>query len=148
MSMSEKTTDMYTRVGIFKDEFPMARYFFDIHVTNEGFAGYYMWRRNENRFPIYHHLKDFLKRRARGSSTLEQSLRGDERHFFVKFEDIQGVVTDREHKEIQLLSVKEEMKLLFRPYHEYDEFAKILESKLGERYFTRDNIDIEDSVYI
>ena len=107
-----------------------------------------MWKRNDYRFPIFHHLKDFLNRRDRGEKTLEESLKEHKHHFHVKFEDVQGVVTDRDHKEIQLLSVKEEMKILIHPYEEYDEFAKILQEKLGDRYFTRDNVDIEDSVYV
>ena len=71
-----------------------------------------------------------------------------EKNFHFSFDDIQGVVTYRDHKEIQLLSVNEQIYFLFRKFEEYDLFVAYLEDKIGEKYFTRDNIDIKDSVYI
>ncbi len=148
MVVKEETKLFYNRVGIFRDSSPVARYFYDVHVFENGLGCYYMWKRNEYRFPLYHHLKDFLARNKRNSLSIDDSVKDHVENLMIKFDDIQGVVTDREHKEIQLLSVQEELKVIFRPYEDYDEFDSFLKDKLGDRYFTRDNVDIEDSVYV
>tara|TARA_A100001234_G_scaffold127079_1_gene111556 strand:- start:3360 stop:3806 length:447 start_codon:yes stop_codon:yes gene_type:complete len=148
MSVKENTDLAFVNVRIERNSFMMAAHFYDIIIGEGGIQGYYMWRNNDFRIPGYHHVVDYFKRIFRGRKKIESAVEKHEKNFHISFDDIQGVVTYRDHKEIQLLSVNEQIYFLFRKFEEYDLFVAYLEDKIGEKYFTRDNIDIKDSVYI
>lgn len=147
-TVSELTNDMFKNVGIYRRAFPMARHYFDVHMGDDGIHAYYMWKRNDFRIPIYHHLSNFFKRMSRKGKSRDEAVAKDERSLFVSYDDIQGVVTYRDHKEIQLLSTEEQIYFLFRPFDDYDKFVEYLKENLPDRYFTRDSTEIEDTVYI
>jgi len=147
-TVNELTTDMFKQVRIERNAFMLAAHFFDLHIGEDGIHAYFMWRRNNFRFPIIHHIADMMKRRSRGGKSRDEAIASDEHNIFIPYDQIQGVVTYEKHKEIQLLSTSEQVYLLFRPLDQYHRFVEVLKQKIPDKYFTRDNVEITDSVYI
>jgi len=154
-TVKDNTIEMYKNVSISRNAFPMARYFFDVHIGEDGIHAYYMWKRNDYRFPIYHHIVDFLKRNRRMGKNRKETVDFDPKNVFINYDDIQGVVTYQRHKEIQLLSTSEQIYFLFRSTDDYESFVSHLREKIEDtedneknRYYTRDNVEITDTVYI
>ena len=149
MSMTNSTKiTSYQGVGVMRDTLALARVHYEIHVYDEGFAGYAVWARNDIRLPLIAHLSDFLKRRKRASMTVKDAVALDERSFYVAYSDIQGIVNDGDHKEIQLLSNTEQMTILFRPPDDYEEFMEHINKNVKEKVFSRDEVKTVSAVYV
>ena len=148
VTVGQATTKVFKQVRLERNSFMMAAHYFDVHIGGEGIQSYFMWKRNDSRFPIYHHIMDMMKRSARNGKSIEDATAEDERSIYIPYDSIQGVVTYKKHKEIQLLSTAEQVYFIFRNVDDYDEFVSNLKENIGDRYFTRDDIDIEETVYM
>ncbi|MHA2249874.1 MAG: hypothetical protein ACXAD7_05910 [Candidatus Kariarchaeaceae archaeon] len=148
MSVNSHKQFNFTGVGVMRDNFTVARNMFDIHVDDDGIAGYVVWQRNNFRIPGLAHLLDLLKRRSRNNKKREEAVKLDHRNFVIPYSEIQGVVTDDEHKEIQLLSSSEQLTIIFRPINDYEAFVDSISKNLEEKIFKRDLTKITPSVYI
>jgi hypothetical protein len=126
----------------------MARYFFDVHINDDGIAGYYVWKRNDIRIPILHPLLDLLMRNSRNGKSREEVVNGDYRNFFIPFDEVQGLVTDSEHKEIQLLYSQEQIYFYFRDKPDYERLVEVLKKNVPDRYYTRDGKETTPGVYV
>lgn len=144
----ETTEKMFKGVNVMRDTFPSTRIFFDIHIFNDGFAGYAVWQTNTFRIPGFSHLRDFLSRRTRGNMDPQQAAEEDDRNFFFNYDDIQGIVTHAAHKELQILTASEQFSIHFRWETDYDEFIVDFSKKVNEKIFSRDDVEVKASVYI
>lgn len=138
----------YKGVNVMRDTFPLARIFFDIEIYELGFAGYAVWQNNTFRVPVISHVRDILKRRNRGGKTIEDAVEADERNFYIKYNEVQGIVADGNHKELQLLTSNEQLTILFRYPSQYEEFLGLIEENLKDKIFKRDDTEVTHSVYI
>lgn len=138
----------YNKVGVHRESFPMARHYFDVHVNEDGIAGYFMWLKNHIRIRPFHDLKDMRKRSQRSGRSRDNALATHENNFFVPYDEIQGCVTYRYHKEIQMLSSRESVNYHFRSAKDYEAFVELLKKYVGDRVFTRDDVETKSSVYV
>ena len=123
-TISESNITMYMGVNVMRDFLPVARVFYDLHLDGDGIAGYAVWQTNTYRIPIISHLRDYLGRKKRADSERSKVVDQDERNFFFKYHDIQGIVTHSAHKELQVLTnrseerrVGKECRSRWSPYH-------------------------------
>ena len=144
----EGTEKMFKGVNVMRNTFPSTRIFVDIHIFNDGFAGYAVWQTNTFRIPGFSHLRDYLSRRNRGQMDPKQAAEEDERNFFFNYDEIQGIVSHAEHKELQLLTSTEQFSIHFRWDKDYDEFIVDFSEKVEKKIFSRDDVEVKASVYI
>jgi len=147
MKMSNKVAT-YVGVGVMRDILPLARVFYDITVYDDGFSGFAMWQRNTYRIPIISQFKDFMKRRKWAAKGRDKVVADDERNFFFTFDSVQGIVTHDKHKELQILTNSEQFNIIFRSPGNYENFVGHLKSKIDNKVFDRDRVEIKSSVYI
>ncbi|MDH5403181.1 MAG: hypothetical protein OEZ01_01225 [Candidatus Heimdallarchaeota archaeon] len=138
----------YKGVGIYKNDFPMARYFFDVKTDNNGLTFIFMWARNTFRIPIVSSVRDILYRKKVSGKSPEDLQKIDERHFYISYDNVIGLVNDTSHKEIQLNSNIGIVSILFRSKSDYTSFMEIMKTNLQSKLFTRDTIEIKPSVYV
>ncbi|MHA2090454.1 MAG: hypothetical protein ACW98K_06300 [Candidatus Kariarchaeaceae archaeon] len=148
--MSEESikSNNFRGVSVMRDGFTIARNFFDLQIDNHGLGGYVIWQRNNFRLPLISSFFDFLKRRKRSGISIEEAVDADERNFFIPFDEVQGIVTDDEHKEVQILSSNELLTLVFRPIPDYEAFIDAIQPQLDEKIFNRDLTEVTPSVKI
>ncbi len=146
--MSEEAKLDFTGVGVMRDGFTVARNHFDLNVVADGIIGYCIWQKNNFRIPIISHIRDILKRRNVKTKSRENALKSDARNFFLPFAEIQGIVSDDDHKELQILSAVELITILFRPIQDYTDFVKAISEKVESKIFNRDTTEIVESINI
>jgi hypothetical protein len=145
--MSE-TGIFYKGIGINRDFMSIVRQYFDIYSTGEGFGWNYVWQRTDNRFPIIHPFLDGIKRRGRADKSTSELMKLHPGNLFLKFDEVQGIVSDAIHKEFHLITGAEEIKIHFRKYEEFEGFNNFLKNKIADKVHARDDTEIKASVYI
>ena len=145
--MSE-TGIFYKGIGVNRDFMSIVRQYFDIYSKDDGFGWNYVWQRTHYRIPILHPILDAIKRRGRANKSTTEMMKLHPSNLFLKFDDVQGIVSDAIHKEFQIMTAAEEIKLHFRNYEEYEGFNNFLISKIADKVHSRDDTEIKPSVYI
>ena len=136
------------KIIVNRDFMQMRRQHLDIYGDTTGIGGNYLWERNNVRLLVIHPFLDFLRRNKRKGMKPEEQAKLHVSNFYVKYDEIQGVVSDRKHKEFHIMTEKEQIKVFFRIAGQYEEFKDFLTEKLGDKFHTRDDVEIIDSVYI
>lgn len=147
-TVSESNITMYRGVNVMRDFLPLARIFYDLHVDGDGIGGYAVWQTNTFRIPIVSHIRDYLSRNKRANSERSDVVDQDERNFFFTYHDIQGIVSYGDHKELQVLTNTEQLSIHFRWPKDYEDFVTHLKSKISDKLFSRDDVEVKPSVYI
>lgn len=147
-TIEERTEVMFKGVNVMRDTFPSTRIFFDVHIFNDGFAGYAVWQTNTFRIPVISHLRDFLSRRSRGKMDPTEAAEDDDRSFFFNYNEIQGIVSHAQHKELQILTSSEQFSIHFRWEKDYDNFIVDFTKKVDKKIFSRDDVEVKASVYV
>ncbi len=145
--MSE-TSIFYKGIGVNRDFMSIVRQYFDIYSKDEGFGWSYVWQRTHYRIPIIHPILDEIKRRGRANKTTSELMKLHPSNLFLKFDDVQGVVSNAIHKEFHIMTATEEIKIHFRNYEEFEGFYNFLKSKIADKVHSRDETEIKPSVYI
>ncbi len=138
----------YKGIYIKREYMPTARKVYDLYITEEGIGANFVWQHNTVRLPIIHPILDSIKRLGRNGKSPEQLIKANPNNLYYKFENIQGIVSDRSHKELQVLTDNEEFKIHFRKIKRFDELIKLLEEKIPDKIHSRDSVKITQSVYL
>lgn len=145
--MSE-TGIFYKGIGVNRDFMSIVRQYFDIYSTGEGFGWNYIWQRTDKRFPIIHPFLDGIKRKGRADKSTNELMKLHPSNLFLKFDDVQGIVSDAIHKEFHIMTAAEQIKIHFRIYEEFEGFLNYLKSNIADKVHSRDDTEITPSVYI
>lgn len=147
-TVSESQIIMYKQVNVMRDFLSMARVFYDLHIDGDGVAGYAVWQTNNFRIPGLYHIGDYRTRKKRANTERSEAIKHDERNFFFTYHDIQGIVIDSNHKELQVLTKTEQLSIHFRWPEDYEGFVTHLKDKINDKIFSRDDVEVKASIYI
>lgn len=136
---------IWKKIAVDRDILNVDRHYYDLYMDNDGFGGNFLWKTGFTwRHPISL-IKDSFLRKKYGGMSIEGRLKSNEKNFYIKFEEIQGVVDDDIHKLFEVLTNSELIRLIFRNIGQYDSFSENLSSKLGDKHHKKE-IEVLPSV--
>ncbi len=135
----------WKKIAVDRDILSVDRHYYDIYFNEEGFGGNFIWNTGHTWRHPFSLVKDYFIRKKYSSMNPTEAIKFNEKNFFFKYEDIQGVVDDDLHKMFEMLTSTELIRIMFRKIPEYESFSATIAEKVSEKYHKKE-VDVKISV--
>lgn len=131
-------SEVWKQIAVDRDIQDVDRHYFDLILEEKGIRANFIWKTGQTFRTPFSLVTDFIKRKSLSNISIEEAKKLDEKHFFIDFEEIQGIVNDDLHKEFQILTSSELVRIIFRKIDKYDSFLAVLKTKVNEKIHSRE----------